>query len=186
MRIARKKAGLTQKDLADKLGITASAITQIEKGLTMPDINRVSAIADILKISVDELFRGKNEKIKPTLRPLIGSASCGVPTTYYYDDVEMISAPDGFGGHSYYVRADGDSMETDIPDGALVLCDPDAEVVSGKIVHYTWDGECGIKKYLDVNGQVVLQPTNQSYPPIIVTDAYELRMARVVFVGKFL
>jgi SOS-response transcriptional repressor LexA len=113
---------------------------------------------------------------------LIGSASCGIPTTYYYDDErEMKEAPDGCSRGAYYVKADGDSMLPDIKNGMLILCDPEQEVVSGNIVHFEWDGEHGVKKYLDVNGQTVLQALNSDYPPLFVTDAYELKMVRCVY-----
>lgn len=180
LKIARKSAGMTQKDLADRLGITASAITQIEKGITMPDINRVNTIADILNVSVDQLFRGKTDIIKPIFRPFIGLASCGVPTTYYYDDVEMIEAPEGIGERAYYVRADGDSMTPRINTGDMILCDPDLEIFSGNIVHFEWDGEHGIKRYVEQNGIRMMVAINQEYAPIIITDEFELRMTRCV------
>jgi repressor LexA len=181
LKIARKAIGYTQKDLAEKLGITASAITQIEKGLTMPDINRINSMADILRVTVDELFKGKSDKIKPTYRPLIGEASCGVPIIYCYDnDYEMVIAPEGSGKNAYYIRADGNSMTPRINHGDLVLCDPDQAVESGNVVHFEWDGEHGIKRYIEQGSLKMMVATNATYSPIIITDEYELRMIKCV------
>jgi len=178
---ARKSNKMSQDDLAEAIGVNRVAISNYEQGKNTPTMANLNKIRSILKLPSD-YFDEKKDRINPTYRPLIGEASCGVPSTYYYDgECEMYSAPDGTSERSYYVRADGDSMEPDIMNGALVLCDPDAEVVSGKIVHYTWDGENGIKKYLNINGQVMLQPINTKYPPILITDAYELRMVKVAF-----
>ena len=58
----RKKANLTQMQLAEKLGITDKAISKWERGLTMPDTSIMLELCDILEISVNELLSG--EKIK--------------------------------------------------------------------------------------------------------------------------
>ena len=55
----RKKAGLTQMQLAEKLGITDKAISKWERGLTMPDTSIMLELCDILGISVNELLSGE-------------------------------------------------------------------------------------------------------------------------------
>lgn len=52
----RKKAGLTQREIAEKLGITASAYTQYETDKTQPSLETASKLADILKVSLDYLI----------------------------------------------------------------------------------------------------------------------------------
>jgi transcriptional regulator with XRE-family HTH domain len=52
----RKENGYTQEILANKLGITYQAISKWENELSYPDITLLSKIADIFKISLDELF----------------------------------------------------------------------------------------------------------------------------------
>lgn len=52
---SRKKAGLTQNEIAEQLGITRPAYTQYETDKTTPNIETASKIADILKISLDYL-----------------------------------------------------------------------------------------------------------------------------------
>lgn len=53
---ARLKAGMTQKELANIIGVTKQTIINYEKGATEPDWERLEEIALALKISVDELF----------------------------------------------------------------------------------------------------------------------------------
>ena len=55
----RKKAGLTQLQLAEKLGITDKAISKWERGLTMPDTSIMLELCDIISISVNELLCGE-------------------------------------------------------------------------------------------------------------------------------
>ena len=52
----RKKAGLTQEEVAKLLGITRPAYTQYETDKTQPSIETAGKIADILKTSVDYLI----------------------------------------------------------------------------------------------------------------------------------
>lgn len=176
-----RKNKITAQEIADRLELTRGAVTNWSNGIRFPkDEDTIKNLASILRVPVEDLFNGDMEKIKPTMRPLIGSASCGVPTTYYYEDVEMIPVSENVGLCSYFIRADGESMATRINHGDLLLCDPDAMIRSGDIVHFEWDGEHGVKKYVEQNGMRMMVAFNQDYPPIIITDEYELRMVRVV------
>ena len=55
----RKKANLTQMQLADKLGITDKAISKWERGITMPDTSIMLELCELLDISVNELLSGE-------------------------------------------------------------------------------------------------------------------------------
>lgn len=52
----RKKNNLTQEALADRLGVTYQSISRWENDTTYPDLELIPAIAEILAITVDELF----------------------------------------------------------------------------------------------------------------------------------
>lgn len=55
----RKAKHMTQKDLADKLGVTDKAVSKWERGLNYPDIVLLSSIADILGVTTGELLNGE-------------------------------------------------------------------------------------------------------------------------------
>ena len=55
----RKKVGLTQMQLAEKLNITDRAISKWENGRSMPDSSIMLDLCQILNISVNELLCGK-------------------------------------------------------------------------------------------------------------------------------
>ena len=57
--VNRKRLGLTQDQLAEKLGITAQAVSKWENDLSCPDISILPKLADIFDISIDELL-GRN------------------------------------------------------------------------------------------------------------------------------
>ena len=55
----RKKANLTQMQLAEKLGITDKAISKWERGISLPDVSIMLELCDVLGISVNELLSGE-------------------------------------------------------------------------------------------------------------------------------
>ena len=55
----RKKANLTQAQLAEKLNITDRAVSKWETGRAMPDTSIMLALCEILKISVSDLLCGE-------------------------------------------------------------------------------------------------------------------------------
>lgn len=58
----RKRLGLTQDQLAEKLGITAQAVSKWENDLSCPDISILPRLADIFGISTDALL-GREQTI---------------------------------------------------------------------------------------------------------------------------
>ena len=56
----RRQHNLTQNDIADRLNISAQAVSKWENDLTSPDIDTLLKLADIFNISTDELL-GKNK-----------------------------------------------------------------------------------------------------------------------------
>lgn len=57
----RKEKGLTQKQLADKLGVTDKAVSKWERGNGYPDISYLEPLAAALDVNVSELLKGKTE-----------------------------------------------------------------------------------------------------------------------------
>ena len=57
----RKEKGLSQVDIADKVGVTAQAVSKWENDQTSPDIDVLLNLSEIFEISMDELL-GKTEK----------------------------------------------------------------------------------------------------------------------------
>lgn len=66
---ARTKLGLSQKDLADKIGLTSSFISQLENNQISPSLNSFFQLADVLGISPANLLQ--NEKKPEDVRWLI-------------------------------------------------------------------------------------------------------------------
>ena len=55
----RKSAGLTQTELADRMGVHPQTISKWERGISQPDISQLAALASALGVSIEELFGGE-------------------------------------------------------------------------------------------------------------------------------
>lgn len=55
----RRANGLTQKQLADQLGVSDKAVSRWERDESLPDLMLLPVIADLFHITVDELLRGE-------------------------------------------------------------------------------------------------------------------------------
>ena len=54
----RRGAGMTQQELAEKLGVTNRTISKWETGETFPETSQLIPLADLFHVTVDELLRG--------------------------------------------------------------------------------------------------------------------------------
>lgn len=58
LRDERTRAGISQRELARRLGLSASLISQLESGLSKPSVGTLYAIVTELDLSLDKLLRG--------------------------------------------------------------------------------------------------------------------------------
>lgn len=61
----RKKEGISQEQLAEKIGVSRQAITKWETGKGLPDVENMVIIAEIFKTTIDELLMGSVTKAAP-------------------------------------------------------------------------------------------------------------------------
>ncbi len=56
LKIARERKGLSQKDIAESIGVAKSTYSLYESGNREPNVQTIKKIADILNVSADELL----------------------------------------------------------------------------------------------------------------------------------
>lgn len=59
----RKQQGLTQKELAEKIGVTDKAVSRWETGRGFPDVSILKVLTEVLNVSITEIVNG--EKTTP-------------------------------------------------------------------------------------------------------------------------
>lgn len=91
IKIARLKTDLTQEIMAEKIGVTPQHVSNIETGNSSVSLTTLIAIANLLKVSVDELicdtvlktkyvFSKEANEISHTSQP---------KTAYHYDFISL-------------------------------------------------------------------------------------------------
>ena len=68
----RKKAGLSQNEIAEKLFATRQAVSRWERGETVPEIETLKAISDLFSVSINALLGYQTD---------LACQSCGMPIT---------------------------------------------------------------------------------------------------------
>ena len=181
----RIKAGLTQTELGDKLGIGASAVAKYENG-RVKNIKQ-SAIAEMARIfgcapsyvmALDDVPPLPPNIITPAARPVpvLGTICAGDGTVAEENFVGNFFI-DNTVQADYALRVNGDSMvEAEIYNGDMAFLRKDFEFRAGWIyaVVHGVDREASLKKVVRQDDKLILQPCNSDYSPIIadVQDCY--------------
>ena len=130
----RKKQGISQAELASRLGVTQQAVGKWESGKSSPDPSTVARIAGILGTTADYLlglyrpaadlsetesrfFGGYAE----SLIPVIGTVKAGYGALAFEEDYGKEYARVKDPANYFYLVVRWDSMEPRIQDGDLAL-----------------------------------------------------------------
>lgn len=201
----REDAHLTQEDVGTACGVTAQAVGFWERGKNKPlpaKVRRMAKLYRCLVSDISDLKPGRREslqvaliadgmqnyRVRDLLRvPIYGLAMAKGVTDWHGDMVpdgeyqlDTIELPDD-GRRWAAFRVEGDSMEPEIRDGAIALCDLDAEPSPGNIVVAKWNDAVMVKRYRRFGRQIVLESANTRYDPIPVRPEWMLRVRRVMF-----
>ncbi len=60
IKVKRKEKNLSQSELAQMIGVNQTAVSQWERGATMPTLDKAAMIANALGCTIDELY-GRSE-----------------------------------------------------------------------------------------------------------------------------
>lgn len=63
LKAARERKGISQKDMAESIGVAKSTYSLYESGNREPNVQTIKKIADILNVSADELLGITDEPI---------------------------------------------------------------------------------------------------------------------------
>ena len=58
----RRKAGISQEKLADRLGVTRQSVSKWESGAALPELTKLIALSDMFSVSVDYLVKDRCEE----------------------------------------------------------------------------------------------------------------------------
>lgn len=80
----RKSKGISQEELADKIGVSRQAVSKWESEQTLPDIEKVILLSNFFEVTTDYLLKGiepvsnepilENEKLNANIFSIVGTA----------------------------------------------------------------------------------------------------------------
>ena len=125
----RKQVGLSQEELAEKIGVSRQAVSKWERSEASPDTDNLIVLAELYGVSLDELLglKGANEGGNTTVESLPEK-----------DEVH-VSLKDGIHVHS----KDGDKVDVSFKEGVHIVSKGDEKV------HYNKED----KYYVDEKGE---------------------------------
>ena len=183
----REKQSLSQRQFADKCGLSNGYISIIEKGVNpntgkpvTPTIPQLKKIASGLNLTVMEMFEivddmpidisiVSNIFPLPEMRqiPLIGSIACGAPVLAEEHIEEYINIPKHIHA-DFALTCKGDSMiNARIFDGDTVYIRQQDTVENGEIAAILIDGEATLKRVQLYEDHISLEPENPQYRPLV-------------------
>lgn len=169
IRAHRDELGLTQAELADKLGLTYSSVSQWESGRATPRTPILRQLADLFDTTVADLMGedATEAAISGTSRmvPLLGFAHMGEPCDEgnLADEVEVPASIADAHPRGFMVHAQGGCMDNRFPHDALLLVDPDMEPVNGQpVLAETADYGAVVRNYTRGRSTVMLTADSHS------------------------
>lgn len=169
IRAHRDELGLTQAELADKLGLTYSSVSQWESGRATPRTPILRQLADLFDTTVADLMGedAAETAINGTSRmvPLLGFAHMGEPCEEgnLADEVEVPASIADAHPRGFMVHAQGGCMDNRFPHDALLLVDPDMEPANGQpVLAETADYGAVVRNYTRGRSTVMLTADSHS------------------------
>ena len=173
----RREVGLTQAELAERIGVSRAAVAQWERGYSQPRVVVVERIAEALGVGVGELvsLREVDEgsaETRDDVRwgvPLFAhgamplgetlGACVEVPASLLANHPSLLAL----------VMPD-DSMSRVFPAGFIVVCDPDIPPANGKIVVASVGGRTLVRRWCQGNDTILLvADSHASYDDVVVS-----------------
>ncbi|MEK5479923.1 S24 family peptidase [Paenibacillus sp. FSL R5-0407] len=175
----RLKRGLTQDQMADKLGMNRANFSNYERDVALPPGDTLADIATILNTSTDYLL-GLTDNSNPNNTislemvqiPIYGEIRAGYNSLAQQDIIgyEIVAKDSVRDGDYFFLMVKGDSMiDEGIREGMRVLVRKQQTCQHGKIGVVLVDGEEGtLKRIFYDDDNVILQAANRDIPPRII------------------
>ena len=187
LRQLRIKSGLSQKELADRLYVNQTAVSQWERGITTPNQNTLIKLCDMYGVTIDYIL-GYSPDIAPRKKgvkiPVLGRVAAGIPVEAVQDviDYEEIDEEMAKTGEFFALQIQGDSMEPRIKSGDVVIVRKQDIVDSGDVAIVMVNGDdATCKKFVKHKNGVSLVSMNPAYTPMFYTmDEVESLPVRVL------
>ncbi|MFR7348891.1 transcriptional repressor LexA [Peptoniphilus sp.] len=175
---------INNKELSEIVGVSESTVGKWILKKATPRMGVIEKLANYFGIQKSDLLEDKNSDdidlskipgiilpVKMKKIPILGTIACGEPIFaeenyegYFMLDTNLPEA-------DFILKAKGDSMiDADIYEGDLVFFRRKSVVDNGTIAAVIIEDEATLKKVYKNEHNIVLQPCNSNYAPIVLSE----------------
>ena len=179
---ARKRLGISQTELAKKLGVGQSTVAMWETGKNNPEYGKLLALAEVLGMKISSLA-GEAGVARV---PVLGKVQAGIPREAVEEAVgyEELSEEIARTGEFFALKIRGSSMEPRFIEGDTVIVRRQSSVDNGDIaIVLVGDDEATCKKFYRHNDGITLVSLNPAFSPMFF-PAEELENTKIEILGK--
>ena len=186
----------TQKDLADVLFVNQTAVSQWERGATVPSSQMLSRLSELYGVTINYLLgtdlkdADNAETEAPAaggvVIPVLGDVAAGIPIDAIENivDYEEIDKAMAATGEFFGLRVKGSSMEPRIREGDVVIVRKQEDVNTGDTAVVLVNGNSAtVKRIKKEPGGISLIPNNPAYDVKFYSNA-EIMTLPVTIIGR--
>jgi len=165
IRECRERKGLKQSDLEKILGVKNGVVSNWERDINRPDVDKLMQLCDALDTTPSYLLNHPSESVY--IRP------------HGQQPVPMLGGVAALGAEikcDFCLYAKGESMLPTIHDGDIVFVRKQPTVETGEIAAVMIDDEVTLRRFYRSGHTVMLVSDNPAYPPLVYANITDVRI----------
>ena len=182
----RIQSGMTQRQVAEQIGLNKQTVSQYELGKRSPDLEKFEMLCDLFNVApgymlgesdltvrllnseeLELLIKGGPRKI-----PVLGEVAAGTPIDAIESVSEYIEIPHSWAGEYGALKVKGDSMLPVIREGDIIIFRKQTTAQSGDlVVAMVDDHEATVKLFSKTRKGITLIPFNKAFEPLFFDKA---------------
>ncbi len=178
---------ISQAEIARRLGVQRSSISDWKLGKTEPSIEMIHKLAVVLKVLPSELLGTEQPEFTDlskwiTLK-VIGKVPAGVALEAIEEyEGEIIVPPEDARPGYFALRVEGESMHPRVLSGDVVVVAPNLEPYNGQVVvtRVNGEGEVTLKEFQRDGETILLVPENKAFQTKVFKPGSDMKIVGVV------
>ena len=182
----RKERKWSQRELARRMGLSSSAVSQWESGDTAPSYDNLTTLAELFNVPISSLVDKEGVVAKSVQIPVLGRVQAGVPAEAVQEiiDFEEIDRATAIKGEYFALLIRGRSMYPMMRPNDVVIVRKQETVENGQVAVVLVNGDdATIKKVVRQDDGIFLIPFNSDYNPMFFSNE-QIENLPVTIIGR--
>lgn len=201
--LRKEKNHITQEEVAKQVNITRATLSRYESGEIEPTINTVIDLAKFFNVSLDWLAGYSDIRDPRITTSNLLELYNSLPGEYKVQAFNFLHYLKFISTNSFYTfkqeEVDGISISTNIPSeadfvsictddslrpllkkGEFIFLKEETDIKNNDLILISINGTSAIGKIRINKKELKLIPINESYPPVILTDAHYKIIGKII------